>query len=97
MPVPQPSSNTFEKYILDNKPKSVLIYQNVKDIHHYKKHFLPFKDFVSRNKLQRHIHLTAFEYKSVTDLTEVTQHGIRFPGNKKHEHFLREFIKKISK
>ena len=91
------NNKDVEKYILENKPKSVIIYQNVEDIPHYKTHFLPFKDFVSRYKLQKHIHLISFKYKSETDLTELNHHSIGFPDNKKHENILREFIKNSSK
>jgi hypothetical protein len=87
------NNKDVEKYILDNKPKCVILYQNIDDIHHYKSHFLPFKDFVSKYKLQEHFHLISFKYKSETDLTETEYHSICFPNNKKHLDILQEFLK----
>ena len=87
------NNNDVEKYILENKPKSLIIYQNEDDIHHYENHFLPFKDFVSKYKLQKFIRLISFKYKSETKLTETQHHSIRFPDNTKHIDILREFIK----
>ena len=89
------NNNDVEKYILENKPKSVIIYQNEDDICHYKNHFLPFNDFVSKYKLQKFIRLISFKYKSESDLIEQKHHSIRFPDNKKHIDILREFIKPI--
>ena len=87
------NNKDIEKYILENNPKFVIIYQNIDDIHHYKEHLLPFNNFISKYKLQEKFNLKTFKYESETNLTETTHHSVRFPDNKKHVNILHEFLK----
>ena len=87
------NNKDIEKYILENKPKLVIIYQNMDDIHHYKDHLLPFDNFVLNYKLQDKFILNTFKYEIENNLTEAQHHTIIFPDNKKHLYILQEFIK----
>ena len=88
------NNKDVEKYILKNKPKFVIIYQNIDDINHYNDHFLPFKDFVSSHELQEIFDFKLFKLKSKLNLKKIDSHSICFPNNEKHLNILQDFFLK---
>ena len=94
------NNKDIEMYILNNKPKLIILYQNEYDIHHYKEHYLPFKKITEDNNLENNIRLISFRINTITQRSKLfksknkitTPHLIRFPGNKKHLYMLQKFI-----
>ena len=86
------NNKDIENYILKKKPKLVIVYQNIDDIHHYNEHFLHFKDFILNSSLQNIFNLKPFKYEIDTNLNGTQHHSIRFPDNKSHINILQEFF-----
>lgn len=81
----------IENIINQYKPKQVIIYNNKKD-GTYKRHLLPFIQYINDNKLSHLFQINLFDYDGIIP-TGRTHHTIQFPDKKKHLDILQEFVK----
>jgi len=84
------SEKDLEKIIIHNKPKKLIIYQNIEDKTHCNYHYLPFKEFIINSGFSDYVEFNLFENKDKS--IKRKPHGVTFPEDEKHISVLKKLL-----
>lgn len=80
----------IESIIIDNKPKKIIIYNNIDD-QTYRRHILPFVEFINSNNLQNICDFKLFKYEGIIPEGK-SHHVIFFPNNQEYKDIISQYL-----